>query len=97
MATATQITSTVITVAATQYLARRDRTQHPDGRFDRKGRWYAADAERRACCNGIRTPSAAYPYNQMLHCRTAEHVASLHGVSASDVRRAARQLDRNSN
>ena len=82
-----------VEVAAAAYIARRDRAVNPDGRFDRRGRWTASASERQTCCLYIRTPSAAYPYSEMTHCRTAEHVARLHGVDATDVRRAARRMD----
>jgi len=80
--------------AAREYIARRDRAKHPLGRFDRAGRWYPDESEARACCAGIRAPSRRWPYSLLLHCRTARHVAQLYGVEASDVRCAARRLDR---
>lgn len=90
------VAAAAVQIAAAAYLARRDRQAHPQGRFDRRGRWFASAAERQSCCGAIRTPSAAYPYSEMTHCRTAEHVARLHGVDATALRRAARRMD-NSN
>ena len=78
--------------AAREYLARRDRLSHPDGTFDKQGRFYLAARERCPCCQRIRTPSARWPYSEMLHGRTAGHVAALYGVDATDLRRAARAL-----
>lgn len=80
--------------AARKYIARRDRRKHPSGRFDGGGRWYPDENEARQCCATIRAPSRRWPYSLMLHCRTARHVAALYGVEVSDVRRAARRLDR---
>lgn len=73
------------------YLARQDRRSHPDGTFDKKYRWYPSTTEKQACCLGVRSPSAAYPYSLMLHCRSVEHVAALTGVETSDLRKAVRQ------
>lgn len=56
------------------YRARRARLAHPDGRFDRAGRWYPAESEWRACCARIRPPSRRWPYSLLLHCRTRRHV-----------------------
>jgi hypothetical protein len=81
-----------VTEAAMEYIRRRNRQTHPSGRWDRGGRWYASDSERCDCCRHIRTPSRAYPYSEMAHCRTAEHVANLYGVNPDDVRRAARAI-----
>ncbi len=78
--------------AAVEYLARRDRRSHPDGEFDGAGRFYLDGGERQECCGTIRVPSAAYPYSYMVHARTVEHVARLHGADARAVRRAAREL-----
>jgi hypothetical protein len=83
-----------LNAAVAEYLSRKDRTAHPDGTFDRQGRWYPDDSERCACCAGIRSPSAAYPFSLLLHCRSAEHIAKKYGVDASDLRRAARALSR---
>lgn len=57
------------------YSARQARTEHPAGVFDKRGRWYASESERQSCCDGIRSPSAAYPYSEMTHCRSKRHCA----------------------
>lgn len=66
--------------AARQYLDRKARAEHPRGTFDGQRRWAPDAGERQACCRGIRPPSAAYPFSLMVHCRTKEHVAALHGL-----------------
>lgn len=78
--------------AVTAFLARQDRTQHPDGKPDKGGRWYPSDAEYQLCCDKIRRPSRSYPWSYMVHCRTAEHVANLFEVDVKDVRKAARKV-----
>ena len=84
----------LVTVAARTYLDRRDRASHPAGSFDKAGRWLPTGDEYQSCCASIRYPSRAWPYSLLVHCRTAEHVASLYGVDALTVKRTARQLDR---
>ena len=56
--------------------SRQDRSSHPAGNFDNQSRWYPAAAERQPCCDAIRSPSAAYPYSLMTHCRSVEHIAN---------------------
>ncbi len=77
--------------AVQMYLGRQARMQHPVGRFDGGGRWYP-DREREAqpCCSHIRTPSRAWPFSLIKHCRSVQHVASLCGVNATELRRAVR-------
>lgn len=60
--------------------ARKDRTQEPEGEFDRAGRWFPSEAEERSCCYSIRTLSRRWPYTLINHCRSGGHVAALTGV-----------------
>jgi hypothetical protein len=62
------------------YLRRKNRTEHPDGTFYSKGRWYPSKEEKRECCERVSGPSKAYPYSLMLHCRTAIHIAELYSI-----------------
>lgn len=78
--------------AVTLYLARQNRTAHPEGKCDQAGRWYPADAESRACCHSIRCPSRTWPWSLMQHGRTAEHVAALLDVDATELKRIARAV-----
>lgn len=87
------IAAQAVIAAAMQFLARRDRAEHPDGKFDNAQRWYPGSGERQNCCSHIRSPSRAHPYSNMTHCRTAEHIASMHGVDVTEVRRMARELE----
>ena len=89
----TETTTTVLEQAARTFIDRRDRTAHPQGKFDNAGRWYPSESETCACCSSVRGPSRAYPYSYMTHCRTMAHVASLYGVSVADLRREVRRLD----
>ena len=59
------------------YYSRKLRLTHPEGHFDKAGRWWPSDREQYSCCNAIRTPSRAYPFSLMVHCRTRKHVANL--------------------
>jgi len=76
--------------ALIEYLNRRDRTSEPQGKYDRGGRWYPDDEERRECCRTIREPSCNWPYSLLVHCRSLRHVAHLYGVDESELRRLAR-------
>ena len=67
------------------YLRRKNRTEHPDGVFDKRGAWYPSIEERRECCGQIRSPSRAYPYSLMLHCRTAVHIAKLYSIQGYQI------------
>lgn len=59
------------------YRERKERKDHPDGSFDNGGRWYPDEDERCHCCSGIRSPSRAFPYSLMSHCRSKKHVKNL--------------------
>lgn len=89
-----QVTDIEILAAAWEYLSRRDRVTHPSGSFDKAYRWYPDAVEMCGCCDGIRPPSCGWPYSLLVHCRTADHVAALRGVSALELKRAARQIER---
>lgn len=80
-----------LTAAVEEYIARQERRQHPAGKFDKAGRWYPSETEVQDCCRAIRSPSRAYPYSYMTHCRTAEHVAHLYEVDPGELRRAIRR------
>lgn len=86
-------TTTTLERAARTFIARRDRTAHPAGSFDKAGRWYPSESETCACCSSVRSPSRSFPYSYMTHCRTMAHVANLFGVSATDLRKEVRRLD----
>jgi len=81
--------------ACQEYHNRKARISHPDGEFDRGGRWYADETEEQDCCKSIRNPSRSYPYSMNLHCRSLEHVASLFGVDRSFLRKLAKSQNVN--
>jgi hypothetical protein len=72
------------------YKARQARREHPEGRFYKQNRFYPSEEERCSCCDGIRQPSARWPYSLMKHCRTVPHIANLFGVDPRDLRRELR-------
>lgn len=84
-------------LTATVYAARKARTTHPEGATDKGGRWYPSERED-ADGDGsqARSPSAAWPWSYMLHCRTRAHCAvlvarALAGLDVpADVQRAVR-------
>ncbi len=86
----TQTQTDQLQAAVDCYNRRQERREHPDGEFDKAGRWNESDTEHRDCCNKIRYPSRSYPYSRMVHCRTAEHIAHLYDVDARALKAAVR-------
>ena len=76
----------------TEYLKLKNRKTHPEGTFDSGGRFYLAESEKHDCCRGIRSPSRAYPYSEMVHARTLKHVAHKYDVDEKDCRKALREM-----
>lgn len=87
------ITTDDLGKAALEYIDRRDRGAHPDGTFDKAGRWWPSSSERRPCCKLIRQPSRAHPYSYMVHCRTIPHVAQLFNVPEAALKERVKQID----
>lgn len=79
-------TSSVAAKAANTYLDRKSRKAHPNGSFDKAGRWYPSADEKQDCCSSVRSPTRSWPYSLMLHCRTAPHVANLYGVTVQELK-----------
>lgn len=76
--------------AVREYIDRQDRVSHPKGKTDNANRFYPSDDEWQECCANVRSPSRAWPWSYMLHCRTAVHVANLFAVDVKELRRRAR-------
>ena len=62
---------------AAVYEARRRRLLHPEGEFDKGGRWYPSEREDCGVSSSIRSPSRRWPYSYMVACRTKKHVKAL--------------------
>lgn len=77
-----------ILAAIDEYTKLKNREIHPDGEFDSGGRFYLKD--RYDCCKGIRNPSRAYPYSEMVHGRTLKHIAHKYGIDEKECRKALR-------
>lgn len=84
--------TTKVQEAITEYLKLKNRKTHPEGTFDSGGRFYLAESEKHDCCRGIRSPSRAYPYSEMVHARTLKHVAHKYNVLESECRKALREM-----
>jgi hypothetical protein len=52
----------------------KNREIHPSGEFDKGGRWYAKNSD----LINVRSPSRAWPYSQMLACRTLKYVKKVY-------------------
>ena len=86
------INTTNTATAAQTYIDRKNRTEQPEGAFDKKGRWYPEQIL--DCCSSVRQPSAAYPYSYMLHCRTITHIANEFGIDAQTLRKEIRSIEK---
>lgn len=75
--------------AAKEFVSRKERWSHPDCHFDKAGRAYLLRHEDCPGCKYVRSPSRAYPYSEMVHGRTAEHVAGMLGGNTQVTRRVA--------
>lgn len=64
---------TQIINCAKAYDNMKNRLTHPKGKFDSASRFYVD--KKFACCEQIRSPSRSYPYSQMTHARSLEHIA----------------------
>ena len=76
--------------AITEYKKLQAREIHPEGTFDSGGRFYLS--EKFECCKGIRNPSRAHPYSEMVHGRTLKHVAHKYGVDEKECRKALKTI-----
>ena len=74
------------------HFQRAARADHPDGTFDKAGRWYPSEGETCACCSGLRAPTRAYPLSYNSHCRSLEHCENLADADHADVLTVRRQL-----
>jgi len=72
------------TKAAIEYLQIKARYIHPNGKFDKAGRWYPDIME--SCCEAVSQPTRSYPYALMLHCRTLKHIAHSYNIEESEIR-----------
>lgn len=68
----------------------KDRTIHPDGKFDHQKRWHP-DVETESSSE-IREPSRAFPFTKMSHCRTAKYQAQLVGLDHKRIAKVVRKL-----
>lgn len=73
---------TLVEAAKIVAWARKERLDHPVGKFDNAGRWYpAAEENADDFTSGIRSPSREWPYSYMLAARTLKHCKALAAVS----------------
>lgn len=59
------------------YLLRKKRIIHPEGEFDKSGRWYPSDNEKCSCCDKVKPPSREHPFTLLVHCRSRNHIENL--------------------
>lgn len=76
----TQTTTSIFTNEDinTVYQARQQRLVHPQGEFDKQGRWYPSEAENAdEFISSLRCPSRNWPYSYMTGARTKKHIKAL--------------------
>jgi hypothetical protein len=83
-----EVTAKTIMQAVKCFMDRQLRTENPSGYFDNAKRWYPHETEECKCCSYIRTPSRAYPFSIMTHCRTVNHIANLYKIDVTELRKA---------
>ena len=72
--------------AQARWLRRKERTEHPDGTFDKAGRWYpSADEDCDDYTSHTRTPSRAWPNTYNHAARSLEHCEALEDANHDDV------------
>ena len=64
---------------AKEYISRQERLTHPAGVFDNAKRFSLVT--KYPCCEDIRSPSRQFPYPEMTHGRSLQHLAHEYGVS----------------
>lgn len=81
-----------VQAAAVEFIRLRNRKSKPEGQFD--GRFFRI-ASHAQCgrCDSISEPTKAFPFSEMLHARSAVHVAQNRGASAAELRFIARLID----
>ena len=67
------------------YLQLKERKIHPSGSFDKAGRWFA---DRQEAVAHIRSPSRAYPYSEMVACRTKKYVRFVQEATGAETEEA---------
>ena len=86
------VTDAKINSLLAEYARRQTRAEHPEGTFDKAGRFWLSEAELTDCCRAIRSPSRAHPWSQMVHGRTLKHLANLRGVDPGAARSGLSKL-----
>lgn len=66
-----------------------NREIHPEGTFDKAGRFYLSN-----CPGWIREPSRAHPFSQMAHGRTLEYVVREADLDEDEVKELKKYVDR---
>lgn len=86
--------SKIVEMAAITFIARRDRLEYPEGKFDNAKRWLPTGIDGIPSATNGRPPSTAFPYSYSTHCRTVAHVSNLFEVERGEVMAKAREIDK---
>ena len=81
------------TKAAVLFLDRKERLEHPEGVFDKAGRWEPLGRDHQVFdYANHRTPSRVYPNTWSQACRSAEHCAKFFEADVVEVRKIANKI-----
>lgn len=93
--TAQQLVTGELRKIAIECIDRQNRKTHPSGKTDNGGRWYPSEDEHCKCCDNVRSPSRAFPWSYMTHCRSIRHISNLHNVDEKALRWAVKCIKAN--
>lgn len=80
--------------AAVEYINRKNRNSHPEGSFDKAGRFYPDGNDALALNQNVRAPSREWPYSYMASCRSMAHVCRMLDVDLNVVRRLVKRIEK---
>lgn len=77
--------------AIRRYERRQARLEHPEGQFDKGGRWYPEGMDKEVM-GAVRSPSRSYPHSYNLACRSLAHCERYEGADHQVVLILKREL-----
>lgn len=77
--------------ALQRYERRQARSEHPEGEFDKGGRWYPEGKDEEVM-GAVRSPSRSFPHSYNLACRSLAHCERYEGADHQVVLTLKREL-----
>lgn len=79
--------------ALQRYERRQARLEHPEGKFDKGGRWYPEGRDEEVM-GAVRSPSRSFPHSYNLACRSLAHCERYEGADHQVVLMLKRELNK---